>query len=130
MKNHVFSRRQFIQTAALAGTALLSPWAVSDSRAAAQAVKRTATDQVALGKTGLKLSRLGFGTGSNNGQALMDLGQDNFTKLVHYAYDHGITYFDYLGHFFGRLINDGLSRMHYEVDTSVLTAIQNWLDGK
>ncbi len=28
---------------------------------------RTAVDQVPLGKTGLKLSRLGFGTGSNSG---------------------------------------------------------------
>jgi predicted aldo/keto reductase-like oxidoreductase len=49
---------------------------------------------VALGKTGLKLSRLGFGTGSNNGQALKALGKEGFSKLIHYAYDHGITYFD------------------------------------
>jgi 1-deoxyxylulose-5-phosphate synthase len=94
MKHHAFNRRQFIQTsAALAGAALFSPWAISDSRAAAQAVKGTAIDQVTLGKTGLKLSRLGFGTGAQ-GDSQRVLGKDNFIKLVHYAYDHGITYLD------------------------------------
>jgi len=88
------NRRQFIQTsAALAGAAWLSPGALSTARAAAPAVKRTATDQVALGKTGLQLSRLGFGCGTQ-GATQRDLGKDNFIKLVHYAYDHGITYLD------------------------------------
>ena len=58
------------------------------------AVKRTATDQVTLGKTGLKLSRLGFGTGSNSGNIQYALGQEGFNSLNHYAYDQGITYFD------------------------------------
>ena len=58
------------------------------------AAKRTAADQVALGKTGLKLSRLGFGTGSNSGNVQHALGQENFNKLIRYAYDQGITYFD------------------------------------
>jgi predicted aldo/keto reductase-like oxidoreductase len=51
-------------------------------------------DQVALGKTGIKLSRLGFGTGSNSGNVQHELGQEAFNKLIHYAYDQGITYFD------------------------------------
>jgi predicted aldo/keto reductase-like oxidoreductase len=96
MKRHGLNRRQFIRTsAALAGTALLSPWALSGVRAAAApAGKRTAVDQVTLGKTGIKLSRLGFGTGSDNGHAQTALGRDDFTKLIHYAYDQGITYID------------------------------------
>jgi predicted aldo/keto reductase-like oxidoreductase len=96
MKHHGLNRRQFIRTsAALAGTALLSPWALSGVRAAAApAGKRTAVDQVMLGKTGIKLSRLGFGTGSDNGHAQTALGRDGFTKLIHYAYDQGITYID------------------------------------
>jgi len=96
MKRHGLNRRQFIRTsAALAGTALLSSWALSRVRAAiAQAGKRTAVDQVTLGKTGIKLSRLGFGTGSDNGHAQTALGRDGFTKLIHYAYDQGITYID------------------------------------
>jgi len=96
LKRHGLNRRQFIRTsAALAGTALLSSWALPGVRAAiAQAGKRTAVDQVTLGKTGIKLSRLGFGTGSDNGHAQTALGRDGFTKLIHYAYDQGITYID------------------------------------
>jgi predicted aldo/keto reductase-like oxidoreductase len=90
------TRRQFIQTStALAGTALLSPWALANARAAAEPpAVRTATDQVTLGKTGIKLSRLGFGTGSNNGSAQAAAGKDGFTDLIHYAYDQGITCID------------------------------------
>jgi predicted aldo/keto reductase-like oxidoreductase len=96
MKRHGLNRRQFIRTSAvLAGTALLSPWALSNIRAAAApAGKRTAVDQMTLGKTGIKLSRLGIGTGSNNGHEQTALGRDGFTKLIHYAYDQGITYID------------------------------------
>jgi 1-deoxyxylulose-5-phosphate synthase len=91
------TRRHFIQTStALAGTALLSPWALKDARAAAADTPtvRTATDQVTLGKTGIKLSRLGFGTGSNNGHIQLADGKAAFVDLIHYAYDHGITYID------------------------------------
>jgi predicted aldo/keto reductase-like oxidoreductase len=94
-EHNKFSRRQFIQTSAIAGAALLSPWSLAQSAAAAvSAGARTAVDQVALGKTGLKLSRLGFGTGSNNGHEQTALGKDDFTNLIHYAYDQGVTYFD------------------------------------
>lgn len=93
MKNHSFSRRDFIRTSTvLAGAALLSPLAVPRSFAAA--TKRTAADQVTLGKTGIKLSRLGIGTGSNNGFLQTAEGQENFTRLIHYAFDQGITYID------------------------------------
>jgi hypothetical protein len=93
MKSNGLNRRQFIQTSTvLAGTALLSPWALSGVRAAAApAGKRTAVDQMTLGKTGIKLSRLGFGTGSDSGREQTDLGREGFTKLIHYAYDQGIT---------------------------------------
>jgi len=90
-----FTRRQFIQTSALAGAALLSPWSLARSRAVdTPATVRTAVDQVTLGQTGIRLSRLGFGTGSNSGHEQAALGKDGFTKLIHYAYDQGITYFD------------------------------------
>jgi len=85
------SRRQFITgTAALAGTAALS----SCSRGFFAKNPPAATDQVTLGKTGLKLSRLGMGTGSRGGRIQRELGQDGFTRLVRYAYDQGITYID------------------------------------
>lgn len=90
------SRRKFLQTSAvLTGSAMLSPWALSEMQAgAAPITKRTAVDQVTLGKTGIKLSRLGFGTGSNNGRQQTALGQEDFNKLIRYAYDQGITYID------------------------------------
>jgi len=90
------NRRQFLKTStALAGTALLSRWALGETGATASpAVVRTATDQVTLGKTGIKLSRLGFGTGSNNGYIQTAEGKDAFVDLIHYAYDRGITYID------------------------------------
>lgn len=92
MNDHSMNRRDFIRTStALAGTALLSRVGIST---AAQITKRTAVDQVTLGKTGIKLSRLGFGTGSNNGFEQTALGKDKFRDLIHYAYDQGITYID------------------------------------
>ena len=88
------NRREFLKTStALAGTVLLSPWAWAET-ATGSTVKRTATDQVTLGKTGIKLSRLGFGTGSNDGYIQTADGKNAFVNLIHYAYDRGITYID------------------------------------
>jgi predicted aldo/keto reductase-like oxidoreductase len=93
-KYNDINRRQFMRaSAALAGAALLSPWALQELRAAAD-VKRTAVDQVTLGKTGIKLSRLGIGTGSDNGHIQTAGGKKAFIDLIHYAYDRGITYID------------------------------------
>jgi len=92
MKTHDLNRRQFLgRSASAAGALLLAscPWLRAEP-----AAKRTAVDQVALGNTGIKLSRLGFGTGSNSGNVQHALGREAFTKLIHYAYDQGITYFD------------------------------------
>jgi len=83
------NRRQFIRTSAvaIAGTALLP-------HVFAAATKRTATDQVTLGNTGIKLSRLGIGTGSNNGHEQTAQGKEAFIKMIRHGYDSGITYID------------------------------------
>ena len=89
-----FNRREFLQSTLTAtGALVLATGGVMTGRGKT-AVKRTAVDQVILGQTGIKLSRLGMGTGSNSGQVQRDLGQEGFNSLVKYAYDHGITYFD------------------------------------
>jgi predicted aldo/keto reductase-like oxidoreductase len=85
------TRRGFLQTsAAMAGAAALS----STGLGAEAAGKRTAVDRVPLGKTGLTISRLGIGTGSNNGHVQADLGKGDFIKLIRYAHERGVTYID------------------------------------
>jgi len=91
MNHRKFSRRQFLGTTiTFTGAALLAPAGLR----AADHVKRTAADQVTLGKTGIKLSRLGIGTGTNSGEVQRSLGHEGFNKLIRYAYDQGITYID------------------------------------
>jgi len=92
MSRKVITRREFIKgTAALAGVTLLSSCTTGPL---AKGQKPTAVDQVPLGKTGLKLSRLGFGTGSRGGSIQRALGANEFNRLIRYAYDQGITYID------------------------------------
>src|SRR5260370_27305582 len=83
-----FSRRELLKSGFAAGTL-----AVSGSRQL-MAQQRTATDFVTLGRSGVKVTRLAFGTGSFSGQVQRDLGQDGFTRLVRYAYDRGIRFFE------------------------------------
>ena len=95
MNGHITTRRGFFRiTAGIAG-ALMVPAAPARAGAAAVAKRvPTAVDQVTLGKTGIKLSRLGIGCGSNSGNVQRALGQEGFTKLLRYAFDQGITYID------------------------------------
>ncbi len=56
--------------------------------------KRSATDLVTLGKSNIKVTRLALGTGTHGGRVQRELGQQQFTKLVRYAYDRGIRFFE------------------------------------
>jgi hypothetical protein len=82
------SRRSFLKTTAATG-ALAGMGALP-----AFAQRGEATDLVTLGRSGVKVTRLAFGTGSNNGHTQAALGQQEFTRLVHYAYDRGIRFFE------------------------------------
>ncbi len=82
------SRRDFLKTG-VAASALASAGSL---RAIAQGAK--ATDWVTLGDSDVKVTRLAFGTGTMSGQVQRDLGQDQFTRLVRYAYDRGIRFFE------------------------------------
>jgi aryl-alcohol dehydrogenase-like predicted oxidoreductase len=83
-----FSRRSFVKTGlavgALAGAGSLP----------LMAERQTATDWVQLGRSNVKVTRLAFGTGSFSGQVQRDLGQAQFTRLVRYAYDRGVRFFE------------------------------------
>ena len=91
------TRRQFLKQSALAAGALAL--ATDNLLCAEAAAKRTAADVVPLGNTGVKLSRLIMGTGSNNGHIQAALGKQGFIDLVHYAYDHGVRGFDCSEHY-------------------------------
>jgi 1-deoxyxylulose-5-phosphate synthase len=60
----------------------------------ARAAKRSATDWVTLGNSGVKVTRLAFGTGTFSGRVQRELGQEQFTRLVRHAYDSGIRFFE------------------------------------
>ena len=69
--------------------------AVAAIRAGAQSrTKRLATDWVTLGNSGVKVTRLAFGTGTHGGRVQRELGQEGFTRLVRHAYDNGIRFFE------------------------------------
>ena len=82
------TRREFLKTGLAAGTLAMS----GALPLAAQRGK--ATDLVTLGRSGVKVTRLAFGTGSFSGRVQRELGQDGFTRLVRHAYDNGIRFFE------------------------------------
>lgn len=74
-------------------------------------------DRVRLGKTNIVTSLLGMGTGSTgvrHSSNQVKLGEAKFKKLVRYAYERGITYFDtadqYGSHLYLREALRGLPR--------------------
>jgi aryl-alcohol dehydrogenase-like predicted oxidoreductase len=83
-----FTRREFLKTGLAAGTLAFT------GSLPLMAQRRTATDLVTLGRSGVKVTRLAFGTGSLSGQVQRELGQDGFTRLVRYAYDRGVRFFE------------------------------------
>jgi aryl-alcohol dehydrogenase-like predicted oxidoreductase len=85
----VHSRRHFLKTG-LAATSL----AAAAGPLLAAPTKRSATDLVTLGNSGVKVSRLAFGTGTMSGRVQRELGQDQFNRLVRHAYDNGVRFFE------------------------------------
>ena len=84
-----YSRRKFLKTGlatgALAGAASTLPLMAETAKA---------TGTVTLGRSGVKVTRLAFGTGSMGGAVQRQLGQPAFTDLVRYSYDRGIRFFE------------------------------------
>ena len=84
------SRRDFLKAGV--GASLLA--GMGGKAALAQTGKRSATDWVTLGRSGVKVTRLAFGTGTHGGRVQHELGQEEFTRLVRHAYDRGIRFFE------------------------------------
>jgi aryl-alcohol dehydrogenase-like predicted oxidoreductase len=83
-----FTRREFLKTGLAVGTVAVS------GGIPVVAQRGSATDLVTLGRSGVKVTRLAFGTGTISGRVQRDLGQDAFTRLVRHAYDRGIRFFE------------------------------------
>jgi 1-deoxyxylulose-5-phosphate synthase len=130
------NRREFIGTAiAASGVLAAGGAAVESTRRGGAAVAsspgltvdasvKSPTDRVRLGRSGLKVSLVGVGTGSigyarHSNQTL--LGQEEFTRLMRHSFDSGINFFDladaYGSHPFFTKAMKGVPREQYVVQT-------------
>ena len=87
------TRREFLRTGLAAGTLAMSG-ALPVAALSGAAPRGKATDLVTLGRSGVKVTRLAFGTGTISGKVQRELGQEGFTRLVRHAYDSGIRFFE------------------------------------
>lgn len=113
------SRRTFLAgMAAIGGAALTGKWSFGHPH---MPELKTGVDRVTLGRTGLKTSVLGIGTGTVGGSQQLAMGTDNFTKMVRHALDRGIHYIDtadnYSTHIFVRLALQKVPREKYFIQT-------------
>jgi 1-deoxyxylulose-5-phosphate synthase len=120
MSENKITRREFVKGAATAaGVALTSCTAAFPAQAG-----KTAVDQVTLGNKGIKLTRLGIGTGTQSGSIQRSLGREKFNDLIHYAYDRGIRYIDtgdsYQTHTWVRDAIKGLPREKLYIQSKML----------
>lgn len=117
------NRRDFLAASALAAAAGNTALAQASPYPRAS-LPKTATDRVTLGKTGIKVSLIGMGTGSIGvGQASNQtkLGIKGFTKVVRHAIDRGVCLFDvadqYGSHVYLREALKGVPRDKYVIQT-------------
>ena len=116
------TRRDFLKTG-IAATVLSG---MGGTSAFSQTGKRSATDWVTLGKSNVKVTRLAFGTGTFSGRVQRELGQQEFTRLVRYAYDRGIRFFETAESYHGMpemlaIALKGLPRESYKLMTKYST---------
>jgi predicted aldo/keto reductase-like oxidoreductase len=123
-------RRQFIKTAALAAGTFLGAGTFADCPSAANEPP-SPSDLIPLGKTGIRVSRLAFGTGTvgySKHSHQTRLGQQKFTELIRHAFDRGIRSFDladqYGSHpFLAQAMKDGIPREKIVISTKIWTPL-------
>jgi predicted aldo/keto reductase-like oxidoreductase len=127
------SRRDFLGQSAVAVGAVAAGGVLAGAAEAARPKLKTGADQVTLGRTGIKTSLIGMGTGSTGvrrSSNQVKLGEDKFVNLVHYAFDRGITYYDladqYGSHIYFRSALKGMPRdkLFLQTKTRATTADQ------
>jgi predicted aldo/keto reductase-like oxidoreductase len=118
------SRRDFLKQTLAAGIVAGSAPLILP---AAPVAKRSATDWVTLGNSGVKVTRLAFGTGTHGGKVQRELGQEGFNRLVRHAYDSGIRFFETAESYNGMpemlsIALKGIPRFSYRLMTKMRTA--------
>jgi len=116
----ILTRRDFLVTTAAAAGGMAGRM-VFGGEATAPATVRRGTDVVTLGRSGVKTTVLGVGTGTRGGSEQVALGQAGFTRLVRHALDRGLMYIDtadaYQTHLLVRLALQGVPREKYFIQT-------------
>lgn len=117
------NRRGFLAELGMAlGAATLGP-RLAQAAGDKPAIRR-GTDVVVLGRSGIKTSVLGIGTGTVGGSQQLAMGQEGFTRLVRHAVERGIRYIDtadmYQMHTFVRLALQGVPRDKYFIQTKTM----------
>jgi len=120
------NRRDFLATTASAAALAASSGVLASAGAIGPraSLPTSATDVVTLGKSGVKVSLIGMGTGSvGTDQASNQTrkGVKEFTRIVRHALDRGITFFDvadqYGSHVYLREALKGVPRDTYQIQT-------------
>jgi len=130
------NRRDFLQKsfAGVTGLAVGSklPFGLRESIASEHKI-----DQVNLGKSGIQVSRLAWGTGSNGWQFVSNqtkLGTKGFVDLAKHAYNSGITFFDvadiYGSHQFLKEVLKHIPREKVVIMSKIWTRSNDWLEYK
>lgn len=119
----MMNRRGFLAGVGLAVGAATLGQRFSPAAENKPAVRR-GTDVVVLGRSGIKTSVLGIGTGTVGGSQQLAMGQEGFTRLVRHALERGIRYIDtadmYQMHTFVRLALQGVPRDKYFIQTKTM----------
>lgn len=127
------TRRKFLEYSSrgtVALTATINLLAQSEKALAA----KPQVDQVQLGKTGIKTSRLALGTGTSGWKfqsAQTRLGHKGFLDLVQAAYEHGVTFFDladtYGSHTYMREALKYIPREKIIIQSKIWTIPNDWM---
>jgi aryl-alcohol dehydrogenase-like predicted oxidoreductase len=120
------TRRKFLESTTLAAGSLLLVARYASAAEVAAKPAYDAADKVALGKSGLKVTRLSLGTGMRGGQRQSNhtrMGLDKFTTLVRGAHERGSRFYDladlYGTHDFFAQAMTGVPRADYAVTTKI-----------
>jgi len=130
---HSISRRNFIRTS-LAGAGLLTIPGLLPGAVSAATGSFKGNDQVTLGKTGIKTSRLAQGTGYNgykHSSAHTRQGKEAFDRLLRHSLDQGISFMDmadlYGSHPFVKDVLKGLPRNKFAYLTKIWPRKEDWV---